>query len=648
MFVRGRGCVRTPGMPGSSMNIRKKDSRKNERAVTDMKTRMTDSLKNHGYILGVALRQSKLYFFVFFATILVANAKDIALVVAPKYIFDAMQFGGSFSAILLPVLIYLALYLGLHGMLHGLTYGKKVMEMKLKVCLNVKLGEKFMRTDYSFLEEHTAVDMFERAKTAISGGISDLQTLGVVEEQGISGYFEQLYRLIKDIILLFGMLYVFRYMEWTTLLMVLVCIALNTVFSMIQMRAKVAVRDKAAPAHNRRRYCNRLLRTFEYGKEFRVFGMNKLVVSKWQACTDEFLTVRDYYQRRCWFASILFFIVNNGMRFLVLVSLVFKLRGGVISVGDFTMIFAAILTFSDTAQDLLQAVLALNLFSGFMTDYRKCMQLPERVGTAGEEELAGSACEIEFKNVWYRYNGTAEDTYALKNINVVLRPGEKVSIVGFNGAGKTTFIKLLLGLYEPTKGEILMNGKNVKEYAEKSLRRYMSAVFQDFKIFAMSVEENITLGADGPEGSLTKGMERAGIRERIELLSKKEKSVIGGFFEEGDLLLSGGESQKIAMARSFYRRTPVIALDEPTSALDVVSEDKMYKSVMEKAEGETILFISHRLASARFCDRILVFDSGEVIEEGSHGALLAKKGCYYEMWNVQAEKFNGRGAYEEL
>ncbi|MBQ8800644.1 MAG: ABC transporter ATP-binding protein [Lachnospiraceae bacterium] len=613
-----------------------------------MKTRVCDSLKNHGFILGTALKQSKLYFFVFFAAILVANIKEIALVVAPKYIFDAMQFGGSFQAILLPVFVYLAIYLLMHGALYGLTYGKKVMEMKLKVRLNVKLGEKFMKADYSFLEEHKAVEMFERAKTAISGGISDLQTFGVIEEQGISGYFEQLYRLIKDIILLFGMFYVFRYMEWTTLLLVLVCIALNTVFSMIQMRAKIAVRDKAAPAHERRRYCNRLLRTFEYGKEFRVFGMNKLVVSKWRECTDEFLRVRDYYQKRCWIASILFFIVNNGMRFFLLVSLIFKLKDGAISVGDFTMIFTAILTFSDTAQDLLQAVLAMNIFSGFMTDYRKCMQLPDGEEKDDREELTEEAYEIEFKNVWYHYNGTGEEAYALKNINVVLKPGEKISVVGFNGAGKTTFIKLLLGLYEPTKGEILLNGKNRKEYSPSSIKRYMSAVFQDYKIFAMSVEENITLGMSGSEQCLTESMERAGIRERIKRLPKGEKAVIGGFFEEGDLLLSGGESQKIAMARSFFRKTPVIALDEPTSALDVVSEDKMYKSVMERAKDEMILFISHRLASARFCDRILVFDSGEIIEEGGHQELLARKGCYYEMWNVQAEKFNGRGAYEEV
>lgn len=619
-----------------------------ESAVTEMKTKVLDSLKNHGYILGVALKQSKLYFCIFFVTILVANAKDLALVVAPKYIFDALQFGGSFSAILLPVFVYVALYFGLHGILHGLTYGKKVLEMKLKMRLNVKLSEKFMRTDYSFLEEHTAVDMFERAKTAISGGISDLQTIGIIEEQGISGYFEQLYRLIKDIILLFGVLYVFRYMEWTTLVLVLICIALNTVFSLIQMRARNAVREKAAPAHNRRRYCNRLLRTFEYGKEFRVFGMNKLVVSKWQECTDEFLTVRDYYQKRCWFASILFFIVNNGMRFFVLVSLIFKLKDGAISVGDFTMIFAAILTFSDTAQDLLQAVLALNIFSGFMTDYRKCMQLQESEEVCGEEELEDGACEIEFKDVWYHYNGTTEDTYALKNVNVVLRPGEKVSVVGFNGAGKTTFIKLLLGLYEPTKGEILINGKNRKEYSAQSLRRYMSAVFQDYKIFALSVEDNITLGESGSEQCLAESMERAGIGERVWRLPKKEKSVIGGFFDEGDLLLSGGESQKIAMARSFFRKTPVIALDEPTSALDVVSEDKMYKSVMERAKDELILFISHRLASARFCDRILVFDSGEIAEEGSHEALLARRCCYFNMWSVQAEKFIGGDADEEV
>ncbi|MBR2409467.1 MAG: ABC transporter ATP-binding protein [Lachnospiraceae bacterium] len=613
-----------------------------------MKAKRSDSLKNHLFILGVALKQSKLYFCIFFLVILVANAKELALVVAPKYIFDALQFGASFHAILLPVFVYVALYLGLHGILHGLTYGKKVLEMKLKMQLNVKLSEKFMRADYSFLEEHTAVDMFQRAKTAISGGISDLQTIGVIEEQGISGYFEQLYRLIKDIILLFGVLYVFRYMEWTTFVLVLVCIALNTVFSMIQMRAKNAVREKSAPAHNRRRYCNRLLRSFEYGKEYRVFGMNKLVVSKWEECTKEFLDVRDFYQKRCWFASILFFIVNNGMRLFVLVSLIFKLKDGAISVGDFTMIFGAIVTFSDTAQDLLQAILALNIFSGFMTDYRKCMALPEVQETAGTEELCGGNCEIEFKNVWFRYTGVAEDTYALKDINVVLKPKEKISVVGFNGAGKTTFIKLLLGLYEPTKGEILINGKNRKEYSSESLRRYMSAVFQDYKIFAMSVEENITLGTVADGSGLTESMERAGIRERIERLEHREKSVIGGFFEEGDLLLSGGESQKIAMARSFFRKTPVIALDEPTSALDVISEDKMYKSVMEQAADEMILFISHRLASARFCDRILVFDSGNIIETGSHGELLAKRGCYYDMWSVQAEKFNGGDADEEL
>ena len=360
------------------------------------------------------------------------------------------------------------------------------------------------------------------------------------------------------------------------------------------------------------------------------------------------MTVRDYYQKRCWFASILFFIVNNGMRFFVLVSLIFKLRNGAISVGDFTMIFAAILTFSDTAQDLLQAVLALNIFSGFMTDYRKCMQLQESEEVCGEEELAEGACEIEFKNVWYHYNGTTEDTYALKNVNVVLRPGEKISVVGFNGAGKTTFIKLLLGLYEPTRGEILINGKNRGEYSAQSLRRYMSAVFQDYKIFALSVEDNIALGESGSEQHLIKSMERAGIRERVSRLPKKEKSVIGGFFDEGDLLLSGGESQKIAMARSFFRNTPVIALDEPTSALDVVSEDKMYKSVMEQAKEEMILFISHRLASARFCDRILVFDSGVITEEGSHEALLARKGCYYDMWSVQAEKFIGGDGNEEM
>jgi len=216
---------------------------------------------------------------------------------------------------------------------------------------------------------------------------------------------------------------------------------------------------------------------------------------------------------------------------------------------------------------------------------------------------------------------------------------EKTAIVGFNGAGKSTFIKLLMGLYQPEKGQILIDGILLEEYSEESLKRNMSAVFQDFKMYALTIEENVALGQEKDEKGLEEAIRRAGIWEKVSGLKEKEKSVIGGFFQKGDLALSGGESQKLAMARSFYRQPQILLLDEPTSALDVISEDRMYRDVLQNAKDELLIFISHRLASTKICDVILVFEGGKVIERGSHEELLALKGTYYEMWNVQAQKF---------
>lgn len=610
-----------------------------------MKSKICKVFNNNLFMLNLAWKQSKTYFCVFVLIVVITVIKDLVLVIAPKYIFDSMQYENSIKAIIIPVFMYVSLYFVLFVLLHFLSYFKTTLESKFKMVLNVKLGEKFLKVDYSFLEDNKSIDMFNRAKIAISGGLNDIQTLGLGGEQGLTGYFDQLFKIIKDIILLCSVLYVFSYMEIYLFFIVALCVMLNLVFSMIKMKATINVREKAGPYLTKSRYCNKLLRTFEYGKEFRVFGMTDFIVSKFHDCTNEYVDVRNASKTPSCASSVMFNIVNNIMRLAVLVCLIFKLGDESISVGDFSMIFAAILTFSHTAQDLFNAVLSLNIFSSFMMDYQKCMSLKDGDDNISDIELSAEPHVVELRNVWFKYNNASE--YALKNINVVFKPYENISIVGFNGAGKTTFIKLLLGLYKPTQGQILIDRKNIEEYSTKSLRRYMSVVFQDYKIFAMSIEENIALEKEIDEKALKESIIRSEIGEKIESLEKKEKAIIGGFFNEGDLLLSGGESQKIAMSRSFYRKTGLIALDEPTSTLDVFSEDKMYNSIAKHSEKELILFISHRLASTRFCNRILVFDSGSIAEEGTHQNLLENKGIYYNMWNVQAEKFNGRNSYEE-
>lgn len=597
-----------------------------------------DVLKNNIYMIKVVWKYSKSYFFVFISLILMTVVKDMLLVVAPKFIFDSMQYGTSIEDIFIPIIAYVTLYLGIHLILYFLTYARNILEEKIKMNLNVALGNKFMRVDYSFLEKNSSIDMFNKAKMAISGGLDDIQTLGMNGEQGITGYFDQLMKIIKDVILLCSVLYVFRYMQIYMFFIVIGCIGLNLFFSLIKMKETVKVRDKAGPYLTKSRYCNKLLRTFEFGQEFRVFGMSDLVISKFHECTDEYVQVRNASKTPSCMASVFFNIINNVMRGAVLIYLIRSLLAGNLSVGDFSMVFAAVLTFSDTMLDLLGAILTMNILALYMTDYQNCMKLKEADNSEGIKQLENVQHMIEFRDVWYKYRNAEE--YALRGINITIKPYEKISIVGYNGAGKTTFIKLLLGLYRPEKGEILIDGINLEEYSRESYYGYVSAVFQDFKIFALSIRENITL-CDGVDWKLfEKSIERAGIAKRIGRLQQKEEAVIGGFFEEGDFMLSGGESQKIAMSRSFYRNTNMIVLDEPTSALDVAAEDEMYGSVADNSRQQ-LLFISHRLASSRICDRILVFKNGQIAESGTHGELLQRKGIYCSMWSAQAEKFNG-------
>ena len=605
-----------------------------------MKIKIGESFRNNVYMLGLAWKLSKAYACVFALLIIVTIVRDLVLVIAPKYILDSMQYGGSLEAIVLPVLIYVGLYFALHALVHTLVYFRTILESRLKMMLNIKLGEKYMKVDYSFLEDNKSIDMFNRAKMAVSGGLDDIQTLGMTGEQGISGYFDQLFNIIKDMILMVSVLYVFSYMKPFMTLIVCGCIVLSIVFSMVKMKAAVKVRDKAGPYLTKSRYCNKLLRTFEFGKEFRIFGMTDFIVSKFHDCTEEYVGVRNRSKNASCISEVLFCCVNNGMRFAVLAALIYMLSDHVITVGDFSMIFSAVLTFSDTALNLLNSMISMNVLSAYMTDYQRCMGLSESHGSFGGLELGSGGHTIEVRNVWFKYNGA--DDYALKNISLTIRPGEHLSVVGPNGAGKTTFIKLLLGLYKPEKGEILIDGKGMDAYSAQSLRRYMSAVFQDFKIFAMNIEENIALNDKIDVQALDESISRAQIRDRIDMLPKKEKSVIGGFFDEGDMMLSGGESQTIALSRSFYRKTDVIVLDEPTSALDVISGDKMYNSVARCSGRETILFISHRLASTRLADRIVVFEAAGIAEEGTHSELLERKGIYCNMWNAQVEKFRSK------
>lgn len=262
--------------------------------------------------------------------------------------------------------------------------------------------------------------------------------------------------------------------------------------------------------------------------------------------------------------------------------------------------------------------------------------------TYGDKSVDLSQVEIEFKNVYFRYPSAKSDT--LKNISLHIRKGERLAVVGRNGSGKTTFIKLLCRLYDADRGEILVNGVNIKDLSEECCKRLFSVVFQDFKLFSLSVADNLTAGDTPDPVRLKQSLAEADVLERVQRMQEKENTVLYKDLDKNGVEVSGGEAQKLALARALYKNAPVVVLDEPTAALDPVAEHQIYSRFNDFVEGKTAIYISHRLSSCRFCDTIAVFKQGELVEHGTHDALLTSQdGEYRRLWDAQAKYYLPEG-----
>ena len=245
---------------------------------------------------------------------------------------------------------------------------------------------------------------------------------------------------------------------------------------------------------------------------------------------------------------------------------------------------------------------------------------------------------VEFRDVSFCYPNT--ESYALRHVNLKFKVGEKLAIVGKNGSGKTTFIKLMCRLYDPTEGEILLNGVNIKKYDYDEYMSIFSVVFQDFRLFGFRLGENVAAGPSYDPQKTRECLFQAGFGKRLAAMPEGMESFLFKEFDESGIEISGGEGQRIALARALYKDAPFLILDEPTSALDPVAEYEVYSSFNEIAGDKTAVYISHRLASCRFCDKIVVFDAGKIVQTGSHEALIADEaGLYHALWHAQAQYY---------
>ncbi len=316
-----------------------------------------------------------------------------------------------------------------------------------------------------------------------------------------------------------------------------------------------------------------------------------------------------------------------------------KAIAGAFGVGAVTQYVGAITKLSSGVQSLVNALGDIRNNASFL---RLVFEFLEIQSTMNSGLLCapenGDEMVFELRNVSFKYPGSEE--YSLRNVNLTLKSGLKLAVVGQNGSGKTTFIKLLCRLYDPTEGEILLNGKNIKEYSYEEYLKVFSVVFQDFRLFAFKLGENVAASESYDRALAVLCLEKAGLAERLEKTEDGIDTYLFKEFSRDGINLSGGEEQKVALARALYKDSPVIILDEPTAALDPVAESEIYSSFSEIVGGKTAIYISHRLSSCRFCDDILVFHSGQIVQRGSHEALLHQEnGKYRELWQAQAQYY---------
>jgi ATP-binding cassette subfamily B protein/ATP-binding cassette subfamily C protein len=319
--------------------------------------------------------------------------------------------------------------------------------------------------------------------------------------------------------------------------------------------------------------------------------------------------------------------------------LVARFTGGNITIGDFTMYVSGVAAFSGAMRDLMQNIVEVGAYRKYYDAIEEYLDIPAKMRDNARLPLPAGKREIEFRDVSFRYPG--QEGYALRNISVTLKSGSKLSVVGENGAGKTTFVKLLCRIYDPTEGAIYLDGTDIRDIDYDAYMSVFSAVFQDYKLYALTLKDNVALSQSDstPDGETEKYLRMAGFGDKLDSLPNGVRTLVYRNFDGEGFEPSGGEGQKIALARALFKNAPVVILDEPTAALDPRAEYEMYRSFDSLVTGKTAIYISHRLSSARFCDSVAVFKDGGIAELGAHGELLDKGGVYAELWEMQAGQY---------
>jgi ATP-binding cassette subfamily B protein/ATP-binding cassette subfamily C protein len=487
-----------------------------------------------------------------------------------------------------------------------------------------------MDMNFENLEDPKVLDMKEQA------------TFPITNFNTLPRMVELILTIVRITITILGLTAIIATLNPLIIVFILLVVLINGLISKKAQHIRFDVNKKLIPLNRKFDYYNDLILDFSMAKDIRLYNMAPYIGKKIEDYTNETMK----YMTKSLTTVAKYVGINSVTLPLEMIAIygymTYQVLGGIITIGDFTMYIAAGNSFTSSITEFIGSFVELRNICLYLDAYLEFEQFAFNTKENKEGDSVSGAFGggiIEFKHVYFRYPRSEE--YTLKDVNLTIHPGEKLSVVGQNGAGKTTFIKLLCRLYKPESGEILLDGVNINEYSFAEYMKLLSVVFQDFKLFSLTLKENIAFdkAEETGDSEIMEVLEKVGLKDRIATLKNGLSTSIFKNFDKNGIELSGGQAQKLAIARAIFKNAPLIILDEPTAALDPFAEYEIYTSFNKLIGEGTAIYISHRLSSCKFCDKIAVFDGGRLTEYGTHQDLVNNDGMYAKMWAAQAQYY---------
>ncbi len=589
---------------------------------------MNKHFKGVSFFIKLCWGYSKLFISLLFVKEILQICTTLFMIVAPRYLLDEL-FGNRDVTL---VIYYTAAIVGVTFLLNQIINFLKLKTDNLKenvrIAFELDFCKRHMESDYIQLENPDFYNNKTLANNYINGQWNEFGKI-----------LDIAFSIFRKIGMILGILSIMFSLNAIILIIFLGLAIVNLVVNSKLKSKRMAVISTFSPIIRRRAYFEDVTTNLTFAKEIRIGGLFEWIVDKYKSYMDVFCGKTSEIYGLDVVSKNTYNITNVIQQILTYAYLLYGVVKLNYTLGQFTMYFNAINIFNSSVNEVIDSALELNQYNTYYEAFKKYNETQnfDREGTKEIDFTRKDKVFIEFRDVSFKYPG--QSNYALENINVKIMENKKISIVGENGAGKSTFIKLMARLYKPTSGTILLNGVDINEYDYVEYLKLFSVIFQDYKLFEMSLKENICLNESELciEEDLKNILSEIGLFDRINLLVSGLDTTLGKKFDEKGVDFSGGERQRVAIARALYLNKPIVILDEPTSDLDPRAEYELYKNFDKITNHKTAFYISHRLSSAKFCDEILVFEKGTIVEIGSHEELMSKDRLYAELFNMQAQ-----------